>query len=691
MEKRSKKILLISPPFRWDFYPNLGLSILKSNLEKGGFDAKVYYANLKFSKQIGPSIYFIISNYAGGLNDNLEEFIFSFIYYQRDSVYIEKFITDCYQNNNIQFLYSYLFPILNKKKKIKAICGFIEYLINEAKLFIDRTVSEILLEDYLFVGFSAMMKTNFAILTLMKELKRRKTDIITIMGGPNCYKEMGEALYKNFHEIDYIAQGECDLSIVEFAGCIYNNIKPIIIPGILTRESSNYTEPLSLSQKELDESPYPNFDDYFKELENLGLKDKLIKKLLLLAQTSRGCWKGQIEHCMFCALNQHGLNYRSKSPERAYDEIVYLTNKYNIHEFYLTDAIFDYKYFKTFIPKLIQKPSGASLHYEIQPFLSKYQIQLLKKANISGINPGIESLSTESLKLMKKNSTQLKNIQTLKLSMTNGIHLIWSHLYGFPGESGENIEKVNLLISKLHHLTPPDASILKLHRFSPYFNRSDEFGFTPLTVHKIYYYIYDISEESLNKIVPNFESSVLNSIDELKQYKELKKSIRIWNKKFKFSHLIFFVKKGNIIIIDTRECRKKQKYKFSGIEKDIYKLCDSAISIKSIKVKLDYEIDEEKIKSILNSFIEKNLLIEENGLYLSLANEFSNDYRNYTEFFHLSMPRMIMNLLKNIRKFKVSIPDIILSAFLVLCFIFLQKISNIFARLYLKVLLLIYL
>ena len=50
------------------------------------------------------------------------------------------------------------------------------------------------------------------------------------------------------------------------------------------------------------------------------------------------------------------------------------------------------------------------------------------------VQAGIESLSTHTLKLMKKGSTALMNIQTLKWCREHGVLCDWNLIYGFPGE-----------------------------------------------------------------------------------------------------------------------------------------------------------------------------------------------------------------------------------------------------------------
>jgi hypothetical protein len=51
--------------------------------------------------------------------------------------------------------------------------------------------------------------------------------------------------------------------------------------------------------------------------------------------------------------------------------------------------------------------------------------------------PGIESLGTPILALMRKGITGLQNARLLKWCAESGIHVFWSVIYGFPGEPAE--------------------------------------------------------------------------------------------------------------------------------------------------------------------------------------------------------------------------------------------------------------
>ena len=55
-------------------------------------------------------------------------------------------------------------------------------------------------------------------------------------------------------------------------------------------------------------------------------------------ETSRGCWWGDKHHCSFCGID-FPLRYRSKSPDRALNELLRLRARYDARLFVMADDI----------------------------------------------------------------------------------------------------------------------------------------------------------------------------------------------------------------------------------------------------------------------------------------------------------------------------------------------------------------
>jgi ribosomal peptide maturation radical SAM protein 1 len=165
--------------------------------------------------------------------------------------------------------------------------------------------------------------------------------------------------------------------------------------------------------RDMDSVPIPDYWDYFEQLK-LAPASRGMRYVRLLMQTSRGCWWGAKQHCTFCGLNGNTMVFRSKSPEAVLRELSYFTEEYGAREVSCVDNILDIKYVQTLFPKLIERGSQIKLFYETKANLRFEQLATLWKGGVHSIQPGIESFSTEVLRLMQKGTTGLKNIQLLR-------------------------------------------------------------------------------------------------------------------------------------------------------------------------------------------------------------------------------------------------------------------------------------
>ncbi|MEY9362834.1 hypothetical protein ABH994_005555 [Bradyrhizobium yuanmingense] len=77
---------------------------------------------------------------------------------------------------------------------------------------------------------------------------------------------------------------------------------------------------------------------------------------------------------------------------------------------------------------------------------------------------------------MRKGVTALHNIRLLKWCAEIGVDPQWNLLFGLPGEPPEEYERMADLIPSLVHLKPPALCPIQIQRFSPYYQRSADFG-----------------------------------------------------------------------------------------------------------------------------------------------------------------------------------------------------------------------
>jgi len=483
---RKSQVALVQMPFGVTSWPSLSLSLLKSQLIERGFQTKVFYLNKEFRNVIGESLYSKIARGAPQNVDLFGEWIFSHQLWgesrEADEEFKRLIISGAHPAHEKDGAHEVIDEFLTNSDNLKA----------RASNFISDCVN-MDWQAYGVVGFTSTFQQHVPSLALAKALKDRWPRLHIVLGGANCEAKMGIATLRNFSFIDAVCVGEGDNSFPDYveaidSGCDLPEIDCIVTRG---RVSDDWRPDKTRPFTALETLPFPNFDDFFADAPKGDSEYQ--NKHRLVFETSRGCWWGQKHHCTFCGLNGSSLSFRQKSGERALRELKYLLARYGDYTRHVTatDNILPYTYFRSFLPELAKLSMDISLFYETKANLKRDQLELYRAAGLTSIQPGIESLSTPVLKLMRKGVSALQNIQILKWCKELGIDVKWNFLAGFPGEEASWYAGLPSLIRSIRHLAAPiGVSTLRYDRFSPYHTSPDVFGLPRLIPYPSYRLIY---------------------------------------------------------------------------------------------------------------------------------------------------------------------------------------------------------
>jgi ribosomal peptide maturation radical SAM protein 1 len=216
----------------------------------------------------------------------------------------------------------------------------------------------------------------------------------------------------------------------------------------------------------------PDYADFFATLRPLqaaGILPDWLPRYLTM-ETSRGCWWGAKNHCSFCGLNGEGMAFREKPVATVLGELDALEH-WGVDHVFMTDNIMPMRYLRELWPDLAERGPRMKMFYEVKANLTEAQLDTMAMGGIVTIQPGIESLSSDLLKLMRKGVTAHQNIALLRHCRGIGMRVHWGMIYGFPGEEAHHYEAMIGLIPKLAHLHGPTGrNPILIDRYSPYYN-----------------------------------------------------------------------------------------------------------------------------------------------------------------------------------------------------------------------------
>lgn len=614
------RVLIVNMPFSNLRWPNLGPSLLKAALQRRGIGCDLAYLSFDFAERIGLEDYlWIADSFAFVLGG---ERIFAKHYFGGRLPDDESYFRDVLLAAD---------PGLSEEDRASyARIG------EHVEPFLDAAMNSIDWSQYAIVGFAASFQQTMASMCLARGIKAIRPEIKVVLGGAACHGEMGIELLRQFPEIDYVFLGEADLTFLQVVEQILSGDRVRLPVGVIGREIgsdalplvcsdlSSAPEPSAFMVRELDDLPYPDFDDYFARLRASPLAGQIDP--LLFFETSRGCWWGEKHHCAFCGLNGASLEYRSKSPERAIEELRYLVERHSIRRACSADNILDYRYFKTFLPRL--KASGLDLRvvYEMKANLTREQVRVLLDAGLRAAQLGIETFSTPILKRIGKGANALQNLQALKWFSEAGIAVEWNFLYGFPGESPEEYAALADLVPSLYHLAPPLAvGRVRLDRFSPYFRDPAAHGISNPRPNGAFRYVYPFPQESLARIACYFEFDYADGRNPLAYAAPALRAVEDWQQVHDAAALRYYDRPDGVLLLhDTRPGALEFQRRLTGLARRVYLFCDTGRSLRQILALAGENsegipVSEAAVRNMLDQWTADRLVVHVDGRYLSLA------------------------------------------------------------------------
>ena len=604
-------VVLVSMPFMDPHRPSIQLGLLKAVTARHGFPVRTYHACLDFAAQIGLDYYELLGENHGTL---IGDWLFSLEAFGDAAPDPGAHLLDEFTDR----LSCFGTPSTAARDRL------LRTRSHDVPLYLDALIEGFPWEDAAVVGFTSTFQQSAASFALARRLKLRHPKIMTVFGGANFDEEMGPELVRTVDCIDVAVIGEGDRAFPRLLTVLAAGGSLDRVPGLARRQDGQVkvTTPAPAADQ-LEDLPAPDYDEYFQHAEDTGVLPQVGRRSVWLPiETARGCWWGAKHHCTFCGLNGTTMRYRSKPPERVLNELAGQSRRYRSFRFEAVDNILDMAYLAKLFPVLAEQENGYEIFYEVKANLSRAQLRLMARAGITHIQPGIESLSSHVLHLMRKGVRAVQNVNLLRWARYYGIHVEWNLLWGFPGETEQDYADQAEIMPHLRHLRPPGgAARIQMERFSPIFTEPDTFQVRHREPERGYRYVYP-DYVDLERIAYFFDYELNGGLPD-GIYADVRRAVGDWSAAWLDGsppELKYWSAPHFVQIYDERQPGRKGSYSLEDTLADLYLACVSRpTTAAAVRCSLGLGMPEQGVQEVFEEFQRLGLMFLDGQFVLALA------------------------------------------------------------------------
>lgn len=608
-----KPVALLSMPTLSARFPSFQLALLKPTLERAGIPAQTFSLFMYFGTRIGWKVNEAIADVWPSM---VGEWIWTKAAFGDE---IEAHDDDYFR------AYDWIFRAICRQ----AGCStkrFQKIRDRDAPDFIDFCVDAVDWSRFGLIGFSVVFQQTLASIALAKALKRRYPEIPIVFGGASLEDDIADEIMRGCPQVDYMHCGDGEISFPEMVHRLDRRESMRGLRGIMWRNGGEIEYAgRAPNFHAMNQTPIPDFDEYFYARKEGGYEEsEEACEPMLPIESARGCWWGEKQHCTFCGLNRSGMEFRAKDPERVIEQIEHLSRKHGIYSFNAIDNIMAPEYAEKLFRRLAEVNTDVELHYEIRPNFSRTQLGRMRKGGLNSVQPGVESLSTNILKSMRKMTTGMRNVELIKWCTYYDISCMYNILMRFPGETVEDYRMQADLVPKIAHLQPPWGIVkARADRGSPMYTDPASQSIRRLKPAVCYDYIFP-KKFNLERVSYYFDHEMDNVVEE-EVYDDLLDAVARWQASWTEHRRPYlrYRKAFTSITIEDRRGRRERRYAYADGLAMLYEFCADARTPRDIAAALGTDA---WVQNAVDEFVAKDLMLFLDGRYLSLALPVNPDF-----------------------------------------------------------------
>jgi len=269
-----------------------------------------------------------------------------------------------------------------------------------------------------------------------KEVLQTASAIKKVWHGPiivgGAHVSADPQILLNHPGIDFVIQGEGEISIVEFIRSWRGEKEFSDVPKLGFKKNSE----LILNEMEnsipIENLPMPDFSDFDP------IKYKYQNRPLSFITTSRGC----PYHCTFCSVHQtFGNQFRQRSVDSVINELeIRYDQGYRIFDFEDDNINCNHQWFETFPNALLKNFKDKDVEFCAMNGMhylhfNRKILSLMKMAGFKNLNISLVSSDEVSCKTCKRPFNLEKYDTTVNYAFSLGLEVVSYQILGLPGET----------------------------------------------------------------------------------------------------------------------------------------------------------------------------------------------------------------------------------------------------------------
>lgn len=603
-------VVLLCMPWASPSRPSIALGILKRLCAEADVPARVLYPNMDIYPSVGLDVAHCFTSTRSLFG--LSEHLFACDLFGAESLQSDEFLERLTESG-----------LPAAVRDVELLRRLRDCLVPE---FLERTLAMVLACRPRVVGFTATFNQLMPSLALAQRLKAAAPEVCVILGGAAVDAEMGLEIQRAFPEtVDHVFLGEAEEAFRGFLRRLSTGEPERAVPGMTSAADGRVVFAPGSALRDLNQSPSPDYDDFYSERERVRLETGLhIEVDTLPFEGSRGCWWGAKNHCVFCGINAQLMSFREKEPARVVSEIESLSRRYQATKLMATDLIISRRHRREIFERIKDLDLDLECFYETRADLSKDEFELLVHAGIKSIQPGIESFSTELLKLMKKNTSRIRQIQFLRWCLEYQVDATYNILMGFPGDCASWYLDIAEFIPHIYHLQPPRSMhFAEMHRFSPLFELRDQLGIEEYVPREDYAHNFPPDLLDVRKVAYFFTYRSSRLTDPEEYLGPLKAAVSGWMKRHEHNspQYRYSLGAGFVRVTDTRR-GEHLAINLSGLHAEVFLRCDEVQTLRSLGRSMaeggGRPIETSQLEATVEQLVSAGLLMREDDYLLAL-------------------------------------------------------------------------